>query len=101
MRCRHEKLTDGSELGPHVYDHDGSHDESQNVHKVGTTLEDDGVGQLNVPRITVGLDASGPSDARGRPNQGAERNGRLATYRLEVAEAHNVSERQAEERSDA
>lgn len=48
---------DGGELAADVQDHDDRHDEGDNVHGRRGALEDDGVGQLDIAGIAVGLDA--------------------------------------------
>lgn len=48
---------DGGELGADVQDHNDGHDEGDNVQDGRGALEDDGVGELDVAREAVGLDA--------------------------------------------
>ena len=40
-----------------MQDHDGCHAEGKNVHEVGGSFEDDGVGKLNAAGIAIRLDA--------------------------------------------
>ena len=80
--------TDGGEFGAHVDDHDDRHYQGQNVHEVVGALEDDGVCQLNRPRVALRLYARAAVDGRDGPNEGTQRYRRLFAYRREVAEAH-------------
>ncbi len=80
--------TDRGILGPHVKNHNGRHDQGQNVHRIRGPLKDDGVGQLDATRIAIGLDAGRARNGRRRSHQGAEWNRRLSTYRLKVAKSH-------------
>ena len=79
---------DGGELGAHVQDHDNGHDEGDNVHGGRGALEDDGVGELDVARVAVGLDAHAVGRVAG-PDGGAEREGRRVAEGGEVAEARH------------
>jgi hypothetical protein len=47
-----------------MQDHDNGHDQGHDVHKGGRALEDNGIRQFNVPRITVCFDTVGASESR-------------------------------------
>lgn len=49
--------TNSRELGAHMDNHDDCHDHGQDVHKVVGRLEDEGIRNLDRPRIALGLDA--------------------------------------------
>ena len=85
----HSARTDCRELAPHVYDHDDSHDERDDVCKACRALEDDGVGYRDGARITLRLDGMAASEFVRGAHQRAERKCCLGAYRLEVAEAHD------------
>lgn len=53
------KHTHSSEFGPDVQDHDHRHSKGNDVDEGRSALENDGVGQLDIPRIAVGYDAGG------------------------------------------
>ena len=42
-----------------MQDHDHGHPQRDDVHERSSTLEDDGIRQLNIPSIAVGDDARG------------------------------------------
>lgn len=79
---------DGGELAADVQDHDDGHDDGDDVHGRGGALEDDGVGQLDVARVAVRLDAHAVVVVDG-PDGGAEGEGRLVAEGGEVAEARH------------
>lgn len=56
--------TNRGEFIPDVQDHNDIHDQGYDVHEGRSALEDNGVGQLNVPGIAVGLDAMGAHNGR-------------------------------------
>lgn len=45
-----------------MYEHDGSHDECDDVYEIGCALEDDGVGDLDAAGVAIGHDAGGGGD---------------------------------------
>jgi hypothetical protein len=49
-------------------DHDSRHDQGQNVHEVGRSLEDYGIRQFNRPRVAHCLDARCTREGRLWPN---------------------------------
>ena len=50
------------------------------MHKVGGGFENDGIGELNAPRIAGRLDSWAASDAGDGAQQGAQWQGALVTY---------------------
>lgn len=52
-------------------DHDGCHAQGEDVHEVGSGLENDGVGQLNAAGVAGRLDTCLARDGRGRADDGA------------------------------
>lgn len=60
---RKDSPTNCGELGPHVDDHDGGHDQCNDVREVGRALENDCVGQLDGARVALGWNASVTADA--------------------------------------
>lgn len=60
------------------------------MHKGGSALEDNSVGDLDIPRITVGDDARGTRDRRRWAHQAAQRQRRLFTYRVEISKPHDA-----------
>ena len=54
-----KKHTDSSELGSNVQNHNHGHPQRDDVEEAGSPFEDDCIGQLNVPRITIWYDARG------------------------------------------
>ncbi|RDW88593.1 hypothetical protein BP6252_00625 [Coleophoma cylindrospora] len=83
-----DQHTNRRELAAHMEDHDHSHDQRGNVRERRRSLEDDGVRDLNVPRIAVGLDALA-QEAGDLAHERTQRYWCLGTDRLEVAEAHD------------
>lgn len=69
-------------------DHDGGHDQSDDVGEVCGALENDGVGQLNRARVTLCWNARGAGDAGWRPNERAQWQCRLRAEARKVAESH-------------
>jgi hypothetical protein len=67
--------------------HDYRHYQGQNMHEVVRGLEDERVGDLNGPRVTVCLDPGAAIDLL-PAHQRAQWYRRLCAYRREVAEAH-------------
>jgi hypothetical protein len=65
------RLTDSSKLGPNMQDHNHRHAKRNDMHERSSTLENDSIGDLNVPRIAIRYDARGPGDRRRRADQGA------------------------------
>lgn len=78
----------GGELAADVQDHDDGHDDGDDVHGRGGALEDDGVGQLDVARVAVRLDAHAVVVVE-RADGGAEGQGRRVAEGGEVAEARH------------
>lgn len=82
-------LTNSGELGSDVKYHDSGHAQGQDVHEVGGSLKDDGVGKLHTSSVTGRLDAGRTARyGRGRPYQGAQRQQILAAYCLEIPKSH-------------
>jgi hypothetical protein len=79
--------TDSGKLGAHMDNHDDGHYHGQNMHDVVCRLEDEGIGNLNCPRIALRLYAHAIVD-RLVAHQSAQWYRRLFAYRLEVAKAH-------------
>jgi hypothetical protein len=71
-----------------MQNHNDRHQQRNNMHEAGRTLEDNRVGELDIPRIAIGLDAMAPLNRRDLPHLGAERNRCLLANRVEVAETH-------------
>ena len=65
--------TNGCELAADVKNHDNGHDEGEDVHETRGALENDGVGDLNISCIAIGLDAHAASNGRDGPDICAER----------------------------
>lgn len=86
--CENLLATDGSELGADVKNHDNRHEDGHDVHDGSSTLEDDGVGELDVARIAVGLD---PNAARRHywPKRRAQRQRRHLADAGEVTKARH------------
>jgi hypothetical protein len=82
--------TDCGELGADVEDHDDGHDEGDDVGEGGGALEDDGVRELDVTGVAVGFYPDAEVDVADAAHEGAERYGRIAADRVEVAEAHGA-----------
>jgi hypothetical protein len=45
-----------------MQDHDHSHGKGDDMHERCSTLENDSIGDLNIPRIAIRYDARGPGD---------------------------------------
>jgi hypothetical protein len=84
---RHRAHTNSGELGAHMDNHDYCHDHGQYVHKVVRYLEDEGVCDLNCPRIAARLYAGAATNVL-LAHESAEWYRCLHTYCREVAEAH-------------
>lgn len=69
--------------------HDDSHPQGEHVHKVRSSLEDDGIGELDAPSVAIWLDTSIAVDAIAGAHQRTERKSVLLTYRGEVSKAHS------------
>ena len=54
-----------------MYDHDGGHGQCQDVHEIGSGLEDDGIGELDTACIAGGLNACRARDIGYWTHQGA------------------------------
>ena len=54
-------------------DHNHRHAQCQYVHKVGGGFKDDGIGELNAPRIAGRLDSWATSDVGDGAQKGAQR----------------------------
>lgn len=67
--------------------HHNRHTKRNNMHRAGRALENDSIGQLNVARIAVWLDAHAAGNQRPRPDRRAQR------QRRHVADVGEVSER--------
>jgi hypothetical protein len=67
--------------------HDHRHYQGQNMHEVVRGLEDERVGDLNRPRVTVCLYPGAAIDLL-PADQRAQRNCSLCAYRREVTETH-------------
>jgi hypothetical protein len=77
------KHTNSSKFPPNMQDHNDRHDQGDNVHEGRRALEDNRVGQLDIPRIAIGLRA--PTDADGS----AQRYSRALTYPVKGTETHD------------
>lgn len=71
-----------------MYDHDHSHNKRQYVRKSRRSFEDDGVRQLDRPRVAFALDSIRAGDRGGRTHEWAEREWRLRAYVVEATETH-------------
>lgn len=69
-------------------DHDGGHDQRDDVREVSRALENDCVGKLDGTRVALSRNARVAGDAGWRPDERAQRECRLLTHGHEVAEAH-------------
>lgn len=85
------KRTNSGELGAHVYNHDHSHYQGQNVHEVICRLKDERVRNLDGPRVTLRLDPDAIVDCLVSDKSTQWYCG-LFAYRLEVSKAHLRSE---------
>lgn len=83
---KERRHTNCGELPPYVQDHDDGHDEGDDVHNARRALEDDGVRELDVARVAVGLDA----DAGRHRGDGTD--GRAQRQRRRVADVGEVAE---------
>lgn len=84
--------TDGCEFRSDMQNHDHCHPERNYVHERGGTLKYDGIRNLDVSRIAVGDDSRGPGYRRRWPDEGTQRQRRLLTYRVELAEPHDAGD---------
>jgi hypothetical protein len=56
------RRTDGSELRPHMQDHDDSHAKCQDMHEGCGAFKNDGICDFDIARIAIGNEARGPGD---------------------------------------
>jgi hypothetical protein len=82
------KHTNSSEFTANVQDHNHRHDERDNMHKRRGALENDRVGQLDIPREAIRLNPERAGRRRVRTYHHTQRHRRLHTYRVEVSETH-------------
>ena len=66
------KLTDGSKLRAHVYDHDDGHDERDYVYEARRAFEYDRICQFNRSCVACCLYARSPRESRRGPNEDAQ-----------------------------
>lgn len=71
-----------------MQDHDYSHTKRQDMHERRCTLENDSIGNLNIPCIAIGYEACRSGNCRRRAYQGAQRHRRLFAYTIELAKSH-------------
>lgn len=72
-----------------MQDHDDGHDEGHDVHDARRALKDNGVRELDVPRVAVRLDAHARRHRGDGTDRGAQRQGRRVADVGEVAEARH------------
>lgn len=75
-----------------MQNHNHGHAKRNDMHKRGSTLEYDGIRNLNIPRIAVGYDTRSPGYRGCRPDEGAQRQRHLLAYRIELAEPHDAGD---------
>ena len=69
--------------------HDSRHAKGEDVHEIGGSFKDDGVGKLHASSITSSLDAGRTARySRWRPYEGAQRQQVLAAYCLKISKSH-------------
>lgn len=78
------------ELAPHVQNHDDGHDKSENVNNGRRAFEDDSVGEFDVARETVCLDADARCRRQRFTQRGAEGERCILADGGEVTEAGHV-----------
>ena len=79
--------TNSRKFPPNMQNHDDGHDEGDNVHRAGSALEDNRIGQLDVARKAVGLDADATWSRCSRSYRRAQRQWRHVADVGEVPEA--------------
>lgn len=85
--------TDSREFRPDMDDHDDCHSQGHNMYHICSSLENNGIRNLDISRIAIREDSSCPGQLRLWPNQGAHGKRCLSTYRIEITEAHGVQSR--------
>lgn len=80
--------TDCGELGANMEDHDGSHNQRNDVGEVCGALEDGRICQLNGASVALGGNAGRAGDVGWRTNEHAERQGCLLANSLKISETH-------------
>lgn len=73
-----------------MQDHNNGHHQSQDVYSARRHLEDNRVGDLDIARIAIGLDADAVRDRRNVAHARAQRQRRRLAEPREVAERHIV-----------
>lgn len=83
-----EQHTNCGELPPHMENHNNRHHQRHDMYSTRRHLEDDGVRQLDIPGITISLDADAIRDGRDMTHTCTKRQRCGLTKGREVAERH-------------